>query len=332
MGFEYLNELLALPVEDIELDKSSALINVLAKADLNQLLDTLVKFQDKGIKLENSLSLLAYGLETSEEHLSLFNELRQLNDMSILTSLLINWVKISPTAVFERLNQIEDSAERKKLSDSAFFYWMYDSPEVAANYFLTNATNKLAMLKKIVGTWPDKKAADALTWISAQSGIDTNRFKIDYLKDLSRSDPQFVQAHLHNIDLDDNEKMAFYRDLYHGFLQKSSADAEQFLSTLPFSPEMLGITTEQTNPADTLVTKIDKAFRKYFDFKYEKAFALAIGNNNEYAYAYVVNKSSQDEANQLALSRCDKYRHQHNVESECKIYAQGDEILFELTP
>lgn len=332
LGFEYLNQMLGLATEDIDLNKNSQLIKVLAKADLTQLVATLTKFQDIGVKLENSLSGLAYGLKTNDEHLSLFNELRQLNDMSILSSVLINWVKISPTAVFERLNEIEDSAERKKLSDSAFHYWMYDTPEAAADHHLANASNKLEILKKIMRIWPNKKASDALNWITAQSDIDTNRYKIDYLKGLSRSDPKFVQAHLDDIDLNDNEKIGFYKKLYNGFKRKSSADAEQFVNTLAFKDEVLGKATEKATAKNDPIAKINKAFRIYFDFKHDKAFAIALGDNGTYAYSYMVNKQSQSEANQLALNRCEVYRHKHNVDNKCKIYAEGDVTLFNLTP
>jgi hypothetical protein len=114
LGFEYLNQMLELAHEDIDLSANSTLLKALAKADLTQLVDTLGKFQDIGVNLENSLNSISYGLETSAEHLNLFNELRRLDDMSILSSVLIDWVKISPAAVFERLNQIAEIAEREK--------------------------------------------------------------------------------------------------------------------------------------------------------------------------------------------------------------------------
>jgi hypothetical protein len=332
LGYEYLDQTLALANEDTDLSVNSILIKVLAKADLKQLVRTLAKFQDKGVKLENSLSSIAYGLETNDEHLSLFNELRQLNDMSILSSVIINWIKINPHAVFDRLDEIEDIAEREKLNESAFHYWMYDTPEAAADYHLARASNKLEILKEIMQTWPDKKASNALTWISAQNDIDTNRYKIDYLHRLNYSDPKFVQSHLYEINLNDEEKIGFYQSLYKGFKSKSSDVAEQFLNTLPFKDEILGISTQKEQPADNRITKINQAFSQYFDFKYDKAFALASGDNGAYAYYYVVNKPSQNEANQLALSRCEQRRHRHKVDNECKIYAEGDVIIFNLTP
>lgn len=331
LGFEYLNQILDLPIEDINLSEHSQLIQTLANGDLKRLVGTLVKFKDLGIKLDNSLSGFTYGLKTSGEHLNLFNELRQLNDMSILGSVLINWMKISPTDVFDRLNEISDMAERIKLTDSAFHYWMYDKPEVAADHHLANASNKVKMLKKIMRIWPDKKAADALTWISGQSDIDTNRYKIDYLKGLSRTDPEFVESQLHDINLNNSENIDFYKKLYSGFKLKSSADAEQFVNALPFKDEVLGNTTENTAPTDSYITKINKAFRRYFDFKYDKTFALAIGDNGAYAYSYVVNKASQSEANQLAISRCDQRRYKNNIANKCRIYAEGDVKLFNLT-
>ena len=136
LGFEYLNQILNLAPEDIDLNAHSALLNVLAKEDLTLLIDTLAQFKEMGADLENSFNLMGYELETSEEYLNLFNELRRLDDMSILHSVMINWAKTSPTDVLERLNQIEDNAERKELSRTVFYSWMRNSPEIAADYFL----------------------------------------------------------------------------------------------------------------------------------------------------------------------------------------------------
>lgn len=332
LGFEYLNQMLTLDKDDIDLGINDRLIAVLAKADLQQLVQILAKFQDMGIKLDGSLTLTSIQLKTSEEYLSLFNELRQLNDMSILNTVIRSWMNISPNAVLDRLNEIEDIAEREKLADSAFFTWMLNSPEAAADHYLMNASNKIEMLKKIMQIWPTKNASDALMWISAQSDIDTNRYKIDYLKRLSYSEPEFVQAHLNEIYLNDGEKIRFYQNLYKSFQRKSSASAEQFLNTLPFKDEVLGTTAENGQPAESRLTKINKAFSRYFDYKHDKAFALALGDNGAFAFSYYVNKSSQSEANQLALKGCEQRRHKHNIDNECKIYAEGDVIMFNLTP
>ncbi|WP_269519150.1 hypothetical protein [Alteromonas sp. BMJM2] len=332
LGFEYLNQMLDLAHEDIDLSANSTLINVLAKADLTQLIDTLEIFKDKGVSLENSLSSIGLELKTSEEHLNLFNELRRLDDMSILNSAIINWVKIDPTALFDRLNQIEDIAERENLEQTAFYFWMINSPEDAADHFLTNASNEIKTLKDITRAWPEDRAADALAWISKQSNIDTNRYKIDYLKRLSYSEPKFVQSHLADINLNDDEKINFYRNLYNSFKSKSSEDAEQFLNTLSFKDEILDVAAENKNSGNNRIAKINQAFNKYFDFKYKKAFALALGDNEAYAYFYVVNKPSQNEANQLALSQCEQYRYKHNVNNKCEIYAEGDVRLFNLVP
>ncbi|WP_032097529.1 MULTISPECIES: hypothetical protein [unclassified Alteromonas] len=332
LGFEYLNQMLEFAHEDIDLSANSTLLNVLAKADLPQLIDTLEMFKDMGVSLKNSLTSIGFELETSEEHLNLFNELRRLDDMSILKSAIIDWVKIDPTALFERLNQIEDIAERENLEQTAFYFWMSDSPEDAANHFLANASNEVKTLKDIMRAWPNKRADDALAWISEQSNIDTNRFKIDFLKKLSYSEPEVVQSHLADINLNDDEKIDFYRNLYNSFKSKSSKEAEQFLNTLSFKDEILDVAAENENSGNNRIAKINQAFNKYFDFKYKKAFALALGDNGAYAYFYVVNKPSQHEANQLALSQCEQYRYKHNVSNKCEIYAEGDVRMFNLVP
>ena len=332
LGFEYLNQMLELAHEDIDLSANSTLLNVLAKADLTQLIDTLEVFKDMGVSLESSLTSIGLELETSEEHLNLFNELRRLDDMPILNSAIINWVKIDPTALFERLEQIEDTAERENLEQTAFYFWMINSPEDAADHFVANASNEIKTLKDIMRAWPEDRAADALSWISKQSNIDTNRFKIDYLKKLSYSEPEVVQSHLADINLNDDEKIDFYRNLYNSFKSKSSKDAEQFLNTLSFKDEILDVAAENENSGNNRIAKINQAFTKYFDFKYKKAFALALGDNGAYAFFYVVNRPSQHEANQLALSQCEQYRYKHNVNNKCEIYAEGDVRMFNLVP
>ena len=332
LGFEYLNQMLELAHEDIDLSANSTLLNVLAKADLTQLIDTLEVFKDMGVSLESSLTSIGLELETSEEHLNLFNELRRLDDMPILNSAIINWVKIDPTALFERLEQIEDTAERENLEQTAFYFWMINSPEDAADHFVANASNEIKTLKDIMRAWPEDRAADALSWISKQSNIDTNRFKIDYLKKLSYSEPEVVQSHLTDINLNDDEKIDFYRNLYNSFKSKSSKDAEQFLNTLSFKDEILDVAAENENSGNNRIAKINQAFTKYFDFKYKKAFALALGDNGAYAFFYVVNRPSQHEANQLALSQCEQYRYKHNVNNKCEIYAEGDVRMFNLVP
>jgi hypothetical protein len=209
---------------------------------------------------------------------------------------------------------------------------MFDKPEVAAEYHLANTSNKVKALKRIIRIWPDKKASEALDWISSQGDIDVNRYKIDYLKDLSRSNPEFVQANLNQVSLKDNEKIDFYKSVYDGFKGKSSADAEAFVNTLPFKEEILGNNTSKAPTKTDRLASINKQFRRYFLFKFDKAFALALGDNDDFSYAYVVNKASQSEANELALSRCEGRRYKKNISNQCKIYAEGDVTLFSLTP
>jgi hypothetical protein len=271
-------------------------------------------------------------LKTSDEFLNLFDELRRLDDMSTLSSVMISWIKISPSAVFERLNEIEDTAERQRLTDSAFHFWMLDKPEVAAEHHLANASNKVIALKNILRIWPDKQASQALNWISTQSDIDVNRYKIEYLKDLSRSNPAFVRDNLDQVSLKGDEKIDFYKSVYDGFKRKSSADAEAFINTLPFKEEVLGNDSSTAPTKKNRVASINKQFRRYFLFKFEKAFALALGDNGDFSYAYEVNKASQSEANELALSRCEARRYKRNISNQCKIYAEGDVTLFSLTP
>lgn len=332
LGFEYLNQLLMLNIEDISLSENSRLLNILAGSDLKRLVQILGKFKDLGIKLDDSFHGITYGLTTNQEHLNVFNELRQLNDMSVLTSVLVGWVKVSPTGVFDRLSEIEDDNERTELTKSAFHFWILNAPEMAANYKLENSINKVETVKDILRIWPDEKAADALLWLSSQNNIDTNRHKIDYLEELSYSNPAFVQSHLNEVSLNEDEKIDFHKRIYAGFQRKSSADAEQFLSTLPFRNKIIEDTPKTSTTSGDRINKINKAFRRYYDYKYEKAFALSIDDKGAYAYSFVVNKASQSEANEIAIHRCEQRRHKYNVDNRCKIYAEGDVTLFDLIP
>ncbi len=332
LGFQYLNEILDAPIEGIDLMNADSLMRTLAKTNLNQLVSALTKYKERGGELKHSLAGLSFDLKTSDEFLNLFNELRRLDDMSTLSSVMISWIKISPSAVFERLNEIEDTAERQRLTDSAFHFWMLDKPEVAAEHHLANASNKVIALKNILRIWPDKQASQALNWISTQSDVDVNRYKVEYLKDLSRSNPAFVRDNLDQVSLKGGEKIDFYKSVYDGFKRKSSADAEAFLNTLPFKEEVLGNDSSTAPTKTNRVANINKQFRRYFLFKFEKAFALALGDNGDFSYAYEVNKASQSEANELALSRCEARRYKRNISNQCKIYAEGDVTLFSLTP
>jgi hypothetical protein len=332
LGFEYLDEILVLENEDIDLAEHNSLINALAKIDIDQLVPKLARFEDKGIKLEESLRSLASGLQTSDEHLTLFDGLRELDNISILDSVVFHWVRVSPEDALERIALIEDSNERQQLGDSAFLSWMYNEPEQAASYKLSNSENRLEAVKEILKRWPSENAPKAINWISKQNDIDINRSKIDYLTRITYREPRFVLSHLNEINLPENEKVRFHKSLYNALKGVSSSEAEAFLNTLAFKDEILESGNKRSTASSNRVQVIGQAFKKYYDFKLSKAFAVALGDEGAFAYSYVVNKPTQDEANQQALERCDGYRYKHNIASPCKIYAEGDVTLFNLTP
>ena len=332
LGFEYLDEILVLENKDINLAEHASLIQTLAKFDINQLIPKLAQLQEKGVKLEPGLTFLSSGLQTSEEHLILFDALRELDDISILNSVIMNWVRVSPEVVLEHVSLIEDSNEREQLHDTALLFWMYDDPEQAASYKLATSDNGLEAVKEILNKWPSDNGSEALNWITKQSDIDINRLKIHYLDRAIYSEPRFVLSHLNEINLPENEKVGFHKSLYNYLKGVSSSEAEAFLNTLAFKDEILESGNKKSTASSSRVQVIGRAFKKYYDFKLSKAFAVALGDEGAFAYSYVVNKPTQDEANQQALERCDGYRYKHNIESPCKIYAEGDVTLFNLTP
>ncbi|MFC3121402.1 hypothetical protein [Agaribacter flavus] len=331
LGFDYLNNLLYSNAKDVNMRENMQLLAALAKTNISRVVDVLLELTEKGVELDNSLIHLSFDLNTSEEHRELFNQLRRFDDMSLLGSVFGSWIELSPMDVFDRLNQIENINEREKLTETALFYWSLRKPEAAANYRLTHASNKLETVKDIMRTWPNEKATEALEWLSQQSDIDSNYHKISYLRNLSYLEPEFVEAHLNDIQLSDDQKIDFYKQIYQGYQRKSSTDAEQFAAKLPFGDQIID-KKEEPIPAEDLVSKINRIFERYYDYKYDKAFALAMDDKGGYAYSFVVNKASQDEANALALQRCEQHRKKHNVDSRCQIYAEGDMTLFNLAP
>lgn len=335
-GFEIFEEDLVTTDSDTGVPANSDFISILAKHNLEELMYLLVQYKNKDIDISSELFSVSYHLETSDEFSAFYDELRKLNDIGLLVSPLMQWLKISPDDVFAKLNQIEDVDERKMLIDDAYHYWMYVDPETAANKRLADASNKKTELTDILSRWPDKKSEQAWAWLSQQDGIDINSFKIQLLDELSYSSPDFLLKHLADVSLDNDEKTSFNHKIYSGLKRRSSEEARQFLTTLSLSSQadVQALIDEKETPKATprgsYRDSINKGFNQYFHYKEAKAFAVAIDNDDAFSWGYSVNRKDQETANQAALEICQSNRQKSKVNDHCKIYAKGDSKLFNL--
>ncbi|WP_444917222.1 hypothetical protein [Microbulbifer sp. JMSA003] len=58
-----------------------------------------------------------------------------------------------------------------------------------------------------------------------------------------------------------------------------------------------------------------------------KALAIAIDHRGALSIGYIWNRSSQEQANQEALSACEKHNEHYRVLGKCHLYAEGNQIL-----
>ena len=248
----------------------------------------------------------------------------------------MTWVDISADDLFNKLNGIDDANERRVLIEKAQRYWLIKDPENAATSLLSQAENKKEALNDILRYWPTDKAEQGLLWLSRQEGIDINNYKIEFLDDLIYLEPEFVQAHLHDIELDEDNEAGFHLKLYHQLKDRSTSKAEQFLDSLSNKADVIALietkSDEANEPTPTVnyLDEINKAFDNYYHYKEAKAFAVAIDSEGNFAWSYRVNQANQSIANQSALDGCEKYRLRENIAPSCIIYAEGDVRLFEL--
>ncbi len=86
----------------------------------------------------------------------------------------------------------------------------------------------------------------------------------------------------------------------------------------------------QPGMAETVGEKKDTiagALAKYKRYPEHKALALALDYKGAYVLGYVHDVPGQDTANGKALEACEAQRKKSNVESPCRVYAEGDKIL-----
>ncbi|GHF79887.1 hypothetical protein [Thalassotalea marina] len=335
-GFELFLEDIHTANSETELTSYSTLIGVLAKHDLNRLMDSLLQYKKQGVDISGSLWSISSDLKSSDKMSNLFDQLKQLDDLNLLDSAIYKWIEISADDLFNKLNDIDDAHERKVLIEKAQRYWFIKDPENAADSLLLDEENKNEALNDIVQSWPSDKAEQGLIWLSRQEGIDVNRFKVELLDGFIYSRPEFVQAHIGDIELDKDDQAEFHLKLYLQLKDRSANKAEQFLDGLSNKNDVIALIEEKAEKSkeSTLVINyrdaINKAFSNYYNYKESKAFAVAIDSDGNFAWGQNVNRANQSIANQAALEVCEKYRRQENLTSACRIYAEGDVLMFDL--
>lgn len=72
---------------------------------------------------------------------------------------------------------------------------------------------------------------------------------------------------------------------------------------------------------------INGAFARYKGYSAHKALALALDYKGAYVFGYAYDSPDQEVANSKALEVCEARRIASNVESLCRIYAEGDKII-----
>ena len=257
-GFELFSEGIHTANSETEFSANSALISELAKHDLNRLMDALVQYKNQGVEINSSLWGLSRDLKSSDEFSELFDQLKKLDDLDLLDSAMMRWIDISADDLFDKINGLGDAHERKVLIEKAQRYWLMEDPESAADSLLTQAENKKEALDDIVQNWPNDKAEQGLLWLSRQEDIDVNSYKVELLDDLIYSKPEFVQAHLFDIELDKDKQAAFYLKLYYELKDRSANKAEQFLDGLSNKNDVIALikkksdTPEESTPTPAI--------------------------------------------------------------------------------
>jgi hypothetical protein len=87
--------------------------------------------------------------------------------------------------------------------------------------------------------------------------------------------------------------------------------------------------TAQSTPARTLPDQFLKAFQEYAAKSGKKAMALALDSDGRSAYVGAYGYATQPAANEEALSECMRLRVQSGVQQNCRMYAVGDEVVWQ---
>jgi hypothetical protein len=101
----------------------------------------------------------------------------------------------------------------------------------------------------------------------------------------------------------------------------------------PTKPQTLPPTVQSVKPLpgerpQTLPAEFLKELQDYQGRSGLKAIALALDADGRYAYAAVAGLAKQQTANEEALADCARYRAQSAIRSTCRVYAEGDKIVW----
>lgn len=77
------------------------------------------------------------------------------------------------------------------------------------------------------------------------------------------------------------------------------------------------------------VVDFEKAQDQYNRLRPYKAMAYAKDSGGRWAYGYSYGQYSQESANELALYECERRLARYKVLSNCKLYAEGDTIVWQ---
>lgn len=125
----------------------------------------------------------------------------------------------------------------------------------------------------------------------------------------------------HELYLDrDAESFAFVaRPL---LMQTSGQEFREQLQSM-----LADLSADGASPAQGDEDTLGGTLAKYRDYSTYKALALAFDYRGAYALGYVFGSPDQDTANERALDRCESRRADFEVETPCRVYAEGDRIV-----
>jgi hypothetical protein len=92
-------------------------------------------------------------------------------------------------------------------------------------------------------------------------------------------------------------------------------------------------TAQNPNPIPIAQTQLVPAFislfQEYSTKAEKKAIALAQDSHRRAAWGYSFNYATQTQANERALLECRNYLAKYRVETDCKLYAIGNQVVWE---
>lgn len=100
------------------------------------------------------------------------------------------------------------------------------------------------------------------------------------------------------------------------------------LGIMPLTPTI----AEEDPNRDTFVGSYNEvfteAYQQYGTLTGYKAFALAVDANKNWSYGLGHNYTNQNDANRRALFECNSRTKKYNVQSNCRLYAVEDKIIW----